>query len=56
MVNKNWVEAYWQDSTDGPKRKYYRITKEGEKVIQFRMKDFEKLYHALKRLEDGNYE
>lgn len=56
MVNKNWVEAYWQDSVDGPRRKYYRITEEGQKVIQYRMDDYKKLYHVLERLEEGNYE
>ncbi len=31
MVNKKWIESYWQDSADGPRRKYYQITRGGSK-------------------------
>lgn len=56
MVNKKWIESYWQDSADGPRRKYYQITSLGQRVIKHRMKDYKNLYLALERLEEGNYE
>lgn len=31
LENDNYVEAYWEESSEGRKRKYYRITKDGLK-------------------------
>ncbi|MFT4415614.1 PadR family transcriptional regulator [Fredinandcohnia humi] len=28
------VDSYWQNSTDGPRRKYYRITSSGKKALE----------------------
>ena len=56
MVNKKWIESYWQESVEGPRRKYYQITEEGQKVIQQRMNDYKDLYQALDLLKEGKYE
>ncbi len=44
MVKKKWVESYWKDSVDGPRRKYYHITGEGQEVVQHRINDYKNLY------------
>ncbi|MDX8047687.1 PadR family transcriptional regulator [Gracilibacillus sp. S3-1-1] len=56
MVNKKWVEAYWQESMEGPRRKYYKITEEGLEIVQQRMNDYKELYQALERLQEGKNE
>ncbi|MCD8509366.1 MAG: PadR family transcriptional regulator [Bacillus sp. (in: Bacteria)] len=56
MVNKNWIESYWQDSEEGPRRKYYQITQEGQEVVQQRMNDYKDLYQALEFLKEGKNE
>lgn len=33
LENQGLVESYWQDSTEGPRRKYYKITTTGNKVL-----------------------
>ena len=43
-------------SVEGPRRKYYQITEEGQKVIQQRMNDYKDLYQALDLLKEEKYE
>ena len=38
LENANYIEAYWDDSNSGRKRKYYKITESGKKIL------FEKEY------------
>ncbi|ADU30949.1 PadR family transcriptional regulator [Evansella cellulosilytica] len=54
MVTKQWIESYWQESADGPRRKYYEITEEGKVVVELRMNDYKELYKALEHLKEGN--
>ncbi|BAC12904.1 hypothetical conserved protein [Oceanobacillus iheyensis HTE831] len=56
MVNKNWISFYWVDSEDGPRRKYYKITEEGESVAQKRISEYEELFDSLQSLRGGLYE
>jgi len=41
MEHDGWVEHYWEPSDSGPDRKYYRITKDGEKALQAVQKDWQ---------------
>ena len=34
LSSENLVKSYWQESPDGPPRRYYRITKEGLAVLE----------------------
>jgi PadR family transcriptional regulator PadR len=56
MAKKGWIEFYWADSTDGPKRKYYRITREGKRLWKERMRKYKELYQALVVLGGGENE
>ena len=40
------VEAYWQPSESGPKRKYYRLTPQGLKALEASKRDW-KVIHAI---------
>ena len=33
LENSNCIEAYWDDSNGGRKRKYYKITNDGKKLL-----------------------
>jgi len=56
MVNKRWIESYWQESVEGPRRKYYKITEEGQRIVELRMNDYKELYQSLEKLKESNYE
>lgn len=55
MVNKQWIESYWQESVEGPRRKYYKITKEGQEIVKTRMCDYQELYQNLERIKEGKF-
>ena len=33
LENANYIESYWDDSSSGRKRKYYKITNNGKKLL-----------------------
>lgn len=47
LTKNNWAISYWEESTDGPKRKYYQITKEGHEVLKERIEGYKEIYHVL---------
>ncbi|WP_243354237.1 PadR family transcriptional regulator [Bacillus litorisediminis] len=47
---KGLVESYWEKSSDGPRRKYYRITKTGLKELGEQTQEwnmFQKVMHRI---------
>lgn len=55
MENKQWIEPYWQESEEGPSRKYYKITKEGQEIVKTRMDDYKELYQGLELMKEGKF-
>lgn len=53
ITKNNWAVSYWEESGDGPKRKYYRITDEGREILNSRLHDYEAVYQALMLLAKG---
>lgn len=53
MTDKQWIEFFWGDSVDGPRRKYYQITAEGEQVVTERLIKYGEIYEALMHLGEG---
>lgn len=47
MTNKGWIEFFWQDSEEGPRRKYYQITEEGRLILTERLQKHQEVYEAL---------
>lgn len=41
LESEGYVQAYWDESSRGRKRKYYRITKEGLKQLAEKKKEWE---------------
>ena len=37
LENANYIESYWDDSNSGRKRKYYKITDNGKKLLLEKM-------------------
>ena len=50
MSKEGWIEFYWSESTEGPRRKYYFITPLGEKLLNERLSKYQELYLTLKNL------
>lgn len=44
------IEAYWGDETQGARRKYYRITSEGERALRKNLKAWEFAKKIIDRL------
>lgn len=44
------VESYWQASHEGPRRKYYRITRTGNKVLADQKKEWSFFLKVMKRI------
>ncbi|KFF57418.1 PadR family transcriptional regulator [Bacillus subtilis] len=40
MTEKGWIEFFWEDSLDGPKRKYYKMTQKGEEMLKERLEKY----------------
>ncbi|EOQ08922.1 MULTISPECIES: PadR family transcriptional regulator [unclassified Bacillus (in: firmicutes)] len=53
ITKNNWAISYWEESGDGPKRKYYRITDEGREILHNRLDDYDAVYQALMLLAKG---
>ncbi len=46
----NYVESYWQESNQGRKRKYYRITDKGRKVLVKSKEEWDAYSTAVKKV------
>jgi PadR family transcriptional regulator PadR len=56
LQREGQVEATWQESQDGPPRKYYRLTTAGRALLEAQLADWELLTGAVTRLREGNFE
>lgn len=57
LKNAGLLSYYWQESTSGPPRKYFKITQEGSVFLEELKKTWEKLDYAIKstsKLPDAN--
>lgn len=51
LTKNNWAITYWKETNEGPKRKYYQITKEGSDILKERSEGFKEIFFALEQLE-----
>ncbi len=40
LENENAVESYWVDADNGKRRKYYKITGEGRKLLKYKKSEW----------------
>ncbi|UOB98929.1 MULTISPECIES: PadR family transcriptional regulator [Bacillus cereus group] len=50
LTQNEWITYHWIESAEGPKRKYYQITKKGEKILKERWSDYQKIYKELEEI------
>ena len=50
MLKKRWLEAYWDKSPTGRKRRYYRLTRDGRRQIRPLRKSWRQFLEALNRI------
>ena len=50
MLNKGWLEAYWEKSAAGRKRRYYKLTREGRRQLAPLRKSWQQFFGALNRV------
>lgn len=54
-LNRDGFVAYeWQESEQGPPRKYYWLTDEGQKMVTTLHKTYHRLHTSVGQLEKGN--
>jgi len=46
----NLVESNWQNSVDGPKRKYYKVTEKGRKILEEQKNEWNLFQKAMNQL------
>ncbi|MGG0796374.1 helix-turn-helix transcriptional regulator [Brevibacillus laterosporus] len=47
------MEAYWGESNEGARRKYYRITNDGRKLLEEKMKDWNEIHRLVTLCYEG---
>lgn len=55
LENLTLVESYWQESIDGPKRKYYKLTEKGKLVLEDQRQEWQQFQHAMNNLVGFTY-
>ena len=50
MLHKGWLQAYWETSPAGRKRRYYRLTKTGRGQLAPLRKTWQQFFGALNRI------
>ena len=53
LENDNAIEAYWQDAPGGKRRKYYRLTNSGKRLLQAKKEEWNVYSHAVNRVIGG---
>ena len=54
MKQQGWLNYRWQESTEGPPRKYYCITTEGEELLTDLKTEWSAIANSINNLTDNN--
>lgn len=47
LEKEGFISSYWQESSVGRKRKYYRITEDGRKQLEMKFREWERFKTAV---------
>ena len=50
LQRDGYVEATWQESRDGPPRKYYHLSSTGERLLQAQLSEWDQITDAVGKL------
>ena len=53
MKNNGWLTYRWQESTEGPPRKYYDITPEGRQMLQELENEWEAISASVNKIANN---
>lgn len=53
LESQGMIEAYWEDTESARKRKYYRITKDGKKLLADKQKEWQIYSNAVNKVIGG---
>ncbi len=53
LESDQMIEAYWEDTESARKRKYYRITKNGKKLLSEKQKEWDKYAAGVRKVLGG---
>jgi DNA-binding PadR family transcriptional regulator len=56
LEEKNLLISYWGDTDKGGRRKYYKITNEGKKALEEKIKNWELINHLINECLQGDEE
>jgi transcriptional regulator len=52
LEKRGWIEGRWVDKADQRRRRYYRITREGRKVLQAQRSTWQNFVAAVNRITE----
>ena len=50
MKNEGLLSYRWQESTEGPPRKYYTLTENGERLLEQLYAEWQSIYQAINQI------
>lgn len=53
LENDKMIESYWESTDSARKRKYYKITKQGNKLLSNKVKEWNEYSNGVKRVIKG---
>lgn len=53
LENEQAIESYWQDAPGGKRRKYYRLTNTGKKLLKSKKEEWSVYSHAVNQVIRG---
>ena len=53
LENSKAIEAYWFDTEEGRRRKYYKLTKTGDKLLSDKQKEWQVYTDAVRKVIGG---
>ena len=53
LENKEWLQSYWGSSDSGGRRKYYKITQDGKKVLDKKLREWNQISNLIKVCSEG---
>lgn len=56
LAKKSLIESYWCEANGSPKRKYYKITKDGINSISEKLNEFNNIKKLIACFEEDNHE
>jgi len=53
LENEKAIESYWFDADNGKRRKYYKITREGKKLLEYKKEEWQTYTKAVNSVIGG---